>query len=147
MTLPAVAAHLWFAVVTGILTVSDVKHRRLPDGVVLPSLGGIGILLGLTRPVPVTLAAGGLFCLFLALALLPGANLGGGDVKVAPLVGAVLGFHGWEAVAVGLVSMGIFGACLGVVVTLVRRDGAQAVIPYAPAMFAAAWVGVVTGCL
>jgi leader peptidase (prepilin peptidase)/N-methyltransferase len=111
-SLPAV---LYLVVGAAVLTLTDLRAHRLPNRLVLGSYPVVAGLLLLavaddTRAWPSLLAAAaggvGVFLLFLVAALT--GPLGGGDVKLAGLVGAYLGWAG-----------GGSGVVLGVVVTVV----------------------------
>jgi leader peptidase (prepilin peptidase) / N-methyltransferase len=103
-----------FLALTGVaLTLVDLAVQRLPDRLTLPaypvlvaSLGLIAIIehdgaaLGRALLGGLALAAG-----YLLLAVVSGGRLGGGDVKLAGLIGLALGWLGWSSL--------ITGACLG----------------------------------
>lgn len=75
------------------------------------------------------------------------SGLGFGDVRLAALVGLVLGWEGWGAVALGLWSGFVALGVPGVLLALVRRDLAlvRKAYPFGPAMLAGALVGLVWG--
>ncbi|WP_307853837.1 A24 family peptidase [Nocardioides palaemonis] len=74
-------------------------------------------------------------------------GLGFGDVRLAALVGLVLGWEGWGAVALGLWSGFVALGVPGVLLALVRRDLTlvRKAYPFGPAMLAGALVGLVWG--
>jgi leader peptidase (prepilin peptidase) / N-methyltransferase len=75
------------------------------------------------------------------------AGMGFGDVRLAALVGLVLGWVGWGAVAIG-VWVGFVGfAVPGLLLAVVRRDRAllKQAFPFGPFMAAGALVGLVWG--
>jgi leader peptidase (prepilin peptidase)/N-methyltransferase len=110
----------------------DLKHRLVPDVLIYPA-GIVALLLHLLLPGGQFLAAliGGAFGFFtfLLTALLRPKGLGGGDVKLAAVIGLTTGFPEmlW-ALAVGIVSGGLAALAL----VLVARREAQSTIPYAP---------------
>lgn len=111
-------ALLWFAGLSITVAISDVRSHRIPNRVVLPALFGLPVLLA--APVIAALIGGssadaeaqwgpllegclGALVLFvgnLLLGVLGG--LGGGDVKLAAVLGMLLGHGGgWDAVLLG----------------------------------------------
>lgn len=139
--LPAVC----FLVVTGmVLSFVDLREHRLPDALVGPSAGVLAVLLGLAavlgrdahplaRAALGGMASGGL--LLLAVLARPD-GLGLGDVKLAGLTGAVLGWLSWSAVLLGLLAGLGLGALVGVVLIAARRATRNTTIPLGPALLA-----------
>jgi leader peptidase (prepilin peptidase)/N-methyltransferase len=133
-----------------LLAVVDGQHRLLPNRVVLPAIGAVTVLLGaaalaegsagpLVRAVLGGLA---LFAAFLALALLSPASLGMGDVKLAGLLGLLLGWLGWPAVWWGAVAGFVVQALVSVVLLATRRVDRRGELPFGPAMLVGAAVAV-----
>lgn len=149
----ALAGYLWFAAASIALTLIDLDHRRLPDAVVLPSLAAVAILLSASaiaagdwsRLLSTLGAAAALFALYLAIALVYPSGIGGGDVKLAPLVGAALGFSGWPSVAVGAFAGFLLGAVFGLALIALRRATRKTGIPFGPFMLAGSWAGLIWG--
>lgn len=149
----ALAGYLWFAAAGIALTAIDLELKRLPDPIVLPSLGVVTALLigsaALTgdwgRVITVLAAAVALFVFYFVIVLVYPAGMGGGDVKLAPLIGAITGYAGWPAVAVGAFSGFLLGAIAGLLVVALRRSGLKHAIPFGPWMLAGAWIGIVWG--
>jgi leader peptidase (prepilin peptidase)/N-methyltransferase len=83
-----------------------------------------------------------LFLGFLALALIVPGGMGFGDVKLAGLIGAVLGFVSYPAIAVGAFAAFFLGAVAGVLLIVQRRAGRRSLVPFGPAMIAGALVAV-----
>ncbi|HEX6346972.1 prepilin peptidase [Umezawaea sp.] len=123
----------WLAVV---LTATDVLHRRLPDALTLPAYPVLAVLLvpaGLDTGVR-ALACGLLFGLgHLVVRLLSPGALGGGDVKLAVPLGAVLGAVSYGALALGAV----LASVLSLLVGLTRPGGG---IPHGPGLLASTWL-------
>lgn len=86
------------------LTVTDARHRRLPDRIVLPSYLVSGALLSAaavitgdgTALLRAALAMAASFTVYLVLALVTAGGVGPGDVKLAGLLGLHLGWLGWS---------------------------------------------------
>ena len=75
---------------------------------------------------------------YLVLALLGGGSgMGLGDVKLAPTLGALLAWAGWDVWLTGTVAAFLLGGAWGVVL-LARGRGRQARMPFGPFMIAGA---------
>ncbi|MCK0175314.1 MULTISPECIES: A24 family peptidase [Mycobacteriaceae] len=87
------------------LSVSDVRHRRLPNVLTLP--GALVMLLGAAavgRGLPAVAGAGVLFAVYAAVHLVSPSAMGAGDVKLAIGLGALTGGFGsqiWLPAALG----------------------------------------------
>jgi leader peptidase (prepilin peptidase)/N-methyltransferase len=68
--------------------------------------------------------------------------MGGGDVKLAGVVGVMLGFAGWDAVALGLFAGFLGGGLYSVVLLVRRRADRRTAVPFGPWMLLGAWVGL-----
>lgn len=143
-------AYLYLAVVAVLLAVVDLQHRLLPNRVVFPS-DGIGALL-LLLPAALTpawghlirglVAAVVLYVVFWLLRLIYPPGMGGGDVKLAFLLGLYLGWLGWGAVVVGAVAGFAVQAVLSVGLLAVRRVGLRTQLPFGPAMLLGAALAI-----
>ncbi|MGY1644389.1 prepilin peptidase [Geodermatophilus sp. SYSU D00703] len=133
-----------------LLAVVDLRHRVLPNRVVLPALGGAAALLVLPAAIEgawpsllrAVLGAGVLFAAYLVLALLSPAGLGMGDVKLAALLGLCLGWLGWPAVVAGVLAGFVIQAVVALGLLATRRIGLRGELPFGPAMLAGAAVAI-----
>ncbi len=149
----ALAAFLWFAAASIALTIIDIEHHRLPNRVVIPSLIVVLSLLTAATLIDQDIArltstlggAATLFALYFVIVFAYPRGMGGGDVKLAPLVGGVLGYVGWPALAVGGFAGFVFGAVFGVVLMIMGRAGRRSAIPFGPFMLAGGWFGMILG--
>lgn len=139
--------------VGGWLIVIDARTHRLPDRIVLPTLGVLLVLVTVDA-----LAAGqwassvraalGLVVLggfYAVLRMVSRAGMGGGDVKLAAVIGLVLGWHGWQALMIGAASAFVLGALYALVLILLRRADGATRIAFGPWMIAGALLGVAFG--
>ena len=121
-----------FVAVLVVLTSIDLAERRLPNRIVLPAAGSAlasQIAAGADKAAEWILASVAAAGALLVLALVYPGGLGLGDVKLALLLGAVLG----QAVVPALVLA--FVSVVPVAVYLLLRDGAKArstLIPFGP---------------
>ncbi|MDT3331654.1 A24 family peptidase [Microbacterium sp. KSW-18] len=145
-------AYLWVAVASVALTVIDVRTHRLPNAWVLPGypiVGGL-MLLACFAGAPwaslLRAAIGGaaLFVFYLLLRA-AGGGMGGGDVKLAGVLGIALGWVGWSALAVGAVAGFVFGGLYGMLLLATRRAGRRTAVAFGPWMLLGAWAGIVWG--
>ncbi|MDR7113312.1 leader peptidase (prepilin peptidase)/N-methyltransferase [Microbacterium trichothecenolyticum] len=148
-----IAAFLYFAAISIVLTLIDLETHRLPNSIVLPSYLVSGLLFTvaawLTGEWGLLLGAGvGMAVLYLFYFLLRAARpggMGGGDVKLAGVIGIYLGWLGWGALAVGAFAAFLYGGVFGIALMLLRRAGRKTAIPFGPWMILGAWTGVFAG--
>jgi leader peptidase (prepilin peptidase)/N-methyltransferase len=145
----ALPAYLLFAWLTVGLIWVDLDVHRLPVGLVVPTGAWLVPLLAVASLATADrrwlgALAGALVMglVYLALALLPGGGVGGGDVRLAPLIGALLGWLGSGALVVGLLSGFVVGGLAAAVLLALRRVGPSTSIAYGPAMCLGAWAGI-----
>jgi leader peptidase (prepilin peptidase) / N-methyltransferase len=129
LTLDAVLA-AFFCSVLVVLSAIDLEHRILPDRIVLPSAAIVLVAQTALHPSAEWIlgALGASLFLFLAVLAYP-RGMGMGDVKLALLMGAMLGRTVTVALAVGMV------AALVPAVVLLARHGSAARkmgIPFGP---------------
>jgi leader peptidase (prepilin peptidase)/N-methyltransferase len=89
--------------------------------------------------------AGILFAGYLLLAFISPRGMGMGDVKLAGVIGLMLGWFGWSALAVGTLAAFILGGLVGIGLILARRASRNTGIPFGPWMLSGAWVGILLG--
>jgi leader peptidase (prepilin peptidase)/N-methyltransferase len=145
-------AYLYLGAVGGVLAQIDIDVHRLPDVIVLPSYPIAFVLL--LVPTVVTgqwgwllravLAGLALFTVYLVLALVSpgGGGLGFGDVKLAGVLGLLLGWLGWGPVVVSVLGAFVIGGVLALILLLAGRAGRSSHIAFGPSMIVGAWVAV-----
>ena len=121
-----------FAVVLVVLSAIDLDCRLIPNVILLPTLAVLlaaQIVLYPDRTLEWVLAsAGAALFLFLPLLVIP-TGMGMGDIKLAALLGAVLGRSVVSAILIALLAGGVFSAAVLVREGLGARKKA---IPYGP---------------
>jgi leader peptidase (prepilin peptidase) / N-methyltransferase len=142
LTLKAAAAAIGCAALV-VATATDLERRIVPNRVVLPAFVAVLALQTVSHPSLewVLGAVGAAGFLFIAAVAYPG-GMGLGDVKLALLIGALLGL----TTPVGLM-LGLFLALIPSLV-LITRHGARArrlAIPFAPFLAAGAVVALFAG--
>ncbi|HEY7019423.1 MAG TPA: prepilin peptidase [Gaiellaceae bacterium] len=133
----------FFCVVLVVLSAIDLTHRIVPNRIVLPAACIVLVAQTALYPSPEwLLAALGASGFLLAAALAYPAGMGMGDVKLALLLGAMLG----RLVAVGLM-VGMVAALVPSVILLARHGSAarKMGIPFAPFLALGALIALFAG--
>ena len=151
--LAALPAYLYFAAIGIALSAIDIDLKRLPDRIVLPSYPVLAVLLAGAamadgdgwRLARAALAGAALFGFFFALAFAYPAGMGFGDVKLAGLLGLVLGYLSWSAVLVGTFAGFLLGALVGIVLLAGRRGDRKTALPFGPFLIAGTLVAIFAG--
>jgi leader peptidase (prepilin peptidase)/N-methyltransferase len=148
-----ILALLYFASISIVLTLIDLDTNRLPNVIVLPSYLVAGVMLAVASWLladweALLRAAIGMVTLYAFYSLLrlvrPG-GMGGGDVKLAGVIGIYLGWFGWGALSVGAFAAFLFGGVFGIALIMLRRAGRKTAIPFGPWMILGAWTGLFIG--
>lgn len=133
------------------LVVIDIRTHRLPDRIVLPTLGILVILVAVDAAVAAESGAtvrallgmlilGGFYAV---LRVLSRQGIGGGDVKLAAVIGLTLAWHGWQALAVGAASAFVVGALYAMGLMVLRRADGATRIAFGPWMILGALLGII----
>ena len=145
------AAFFWTLVV---LAAIDLEHKLLPNRVVYPAfvVGWAGLALGalldgsperLLDAAIGALTFGGL--LFLVAFIYP-AGMGGGDVKLAFVLGTFLGYVGGIGVTlVGMFLAFLLGGIIGVVVMVATGGNRKYQLPFGPFLASGTIIAIVAG--
>jgi leader peptidase (prepilin peptidase)/N-methyltransferase len=141
-------AFLYLAAVAVALALIDLDVMRLPNAIVYPSylvaaalLVPVALLGGEPAAIVRGLAAAALLWVFYR-GLAHFGGMGGGDVKLAPLLGFYLGWLGWDAVAVGAFAAFLLGGVVGIALMATRLADRRTRIPFGPYMLAGAFLAV-----
>jgi leader peptidase (prepilin peptidase) / N-methyltransferase len=114
--------------ITGI----DVDHQIIPDVITLPGIVA-GVLINLAIPgrstVDSLLGIGLGGGIFLAIILVSGGGMGGGDMKLGAMLGA---FLGWRLTLIALFVAVVAGGIVAVAVLAAGRKGRKDPIPFGP---------------
>ncbi|MBA8816344.1 leader peptidase (prepilin peptidase)/N-methyltransferase [Microbacterium halimionae] len=142
-----------FAAFSCVLAAIDVRTHRLPNRIVLPAYPVLVALLMLScvagapwsAVLRALLCGAVLFGFYAVLRALPGAGMGGGDVKLAGVVGIILGFLGWVPFVVGAAAAFFLGGVFALVMLALRRVTGATRIPFGPFLLGGAWCGIALG--
>ncbi len=136
----------FLALVGVALALIDLAVQRLPDRLTLPAYPVLIGLLAMTAVVEHEAGAlrrallGGLVlaACFLVLALLSGGRLGGGDIKLAGLIGLALGWLGWGSLFAGACLGFLLAAVVSLLLLAGRRVTRTTLISFGPYMLGGA---------
>ncbi|MBK5248662.1 MAG: prepilin peptidase [Actinomycetales bacterium] len=157
----AALAHTWaelvpFAVLAlacALLVVVDLAAFRLPDAIVIPMYPVLFATLTLAaaaggewdRLGRAAAAAGILLVVYFVLAFISPSGLGLGDVKLAGLLGAFLGWLGWSHVLLGSLAAFILSALVALTLLATRKATRGTAFPFGPWMVAGAAISAAWG--
>lgn len=110
----------------------DLTHQIVPNAITYPGIV-VGLLFaaGQGRFIEGLLAAAGAGAFFLIVALVSRGGMGGGDIKLAMMMGA---FLGWPAIVVAMLIAFTGGAAVGVALIATGRRTRKDPIPFGPAL-------------
>lgn len=149
-TVAIVATYVYLACISVALTVIDISTHRLPNVIVLPSYGVFfaAFLVACAAGEPwqsiLRATAGGVlyFGFLFALRAPSRQGMGGGDVKLAGVLGMATGWMGWGSFVVGVASAFVLGGIVATVLLALGRGSGHTRIPFGPYLLAGAWVGI-----
>jgi leader peptidase (prepilin peptidase)/N-methyltransferase len=111
-------------------------------------LVGLGALVDSPAAGLRAVVAGVVLAAVYAVLALIGSGMGGGDVKLAPTVGMILGYLGWEFVLIGSLATFLLAALWGLALVVTRRATRKTHIAFGPFMvigtLVTAWVAALT---
>jgi len=145
-------AYAYLAAISISLAAIDLDTMRLPNAIVLPAyiVGAVlftaAAALGGAWDHLVTAALGMLImgAVYAVPAFIRPDAIGGGDVKLAGVLGMFLGWLGWAELGVGIVAGFILGGLFGVAL-IIAGKGRSARVAFGPWMLAGAWIGIFAG--
>lgn len=148
-----IVAFLYLAAITIALALIDIDTHRLPNAIVLPSYIVLAVLFtaasllgaGWDSLLRAGMGMAALYLFYFLLRLIRPAGMGGGDVKLAGVIGLALGWLGWAPLIVGAFAAFLLGGIYGIALILLRRAGRKSGIPFGPWMILGAWTGVFAG--
>lgn len=143
-------AHLGLLAVGLWLFVIDARTHRLPNKIVLPTL--VVTLLAVTleamlsaqtaalvRALLGMLALGGFYLL---LRMISREGMGGGDVKLAALIGLVLAWHSWQTLLLGAASAFVMASAYVLILLALGKATRHSRVAFGPWMIIGAILGI-----
>ena len=125
---PALVLAAALVAITGI----DRDHQIIPDVVTLPGIAvglAFSLLLGQPRWTDALIGAAVGGGLFLVIIVASGGGMGGGDMKLAAMLGA---FLGWRPLLVAILAAVLAGGILAIGLLALRRKGRKDAVPFGP---------------
>jgi leader peptidase (prepilin peptidase) / N-methyltransferase len=148
----SIEAPVYFIFIATLLVITfiDIDHRIIPD---LISLPGIVIFFFASLAVPTVsvkdsllgiLAGGGILFIIaeLYLRITGKEGMGGGDVKLLAMIGALIG---WQGVLFTIFVSSMIGTIIGVIVMMIQGKNLKLAIPFGPFLSVGAVVYVFFG--
>ena len=143
----------YLAVISVVLTVIDVRSRRLPNRIVLPSYAVAGVLFtlacltgapwsSLTRA---GIGAAVLFLFYALFRLIDRRWVGGGDVKLAGVLGGYLAWLGWDTLIIGAAAAFMCGGVWAVALLMRRKANRSTRLAFGPWMILGTWIAIALG--
>jgi leader peptidase (prepilin peptidase) / N-methyltransferase len=150
---PELPAFLYLGAIGVALALIDLDVKRLPNAIVLPSYVVAAVLLGAAAVfgddwssyLRAGLGMAALYAFYFALAWVYPAGMGFGDVKLAGVLGAYLGWLGWAEVITGTFLGFLFGGVVGMALMALGKAGRKSKVPFGPFMLAGAFVAILWG--
>ena len=148
--LPAVLAFVAAGVA---LSFIDVEHMRLPTPIVYTALVLVTVALIVAalvtkRPSALVTVGGGAAAaaaFLFAIAFLSPKAMGMGDVRLAAVLGALLGWYGMGRVALGIMLGFVVGSVVGIALSIVRRRLRGVKMPFGPSLIVGTFIAVAWG--
>jgi leader peptidase (prepilin peptidase)/N-methyltransferase len=134
---PQAAVYFVFGAALIAITFIDLDHQIIPDVITLPGIP-LALLASLLAPevtlrdalLGVLAGGGSLYLVALGYQLLTGAEgMGGGDIKLLAMIGALVG---WQGVLFTIFFSSFLGTLVGLAYILTTRRSAKARIPFGP---------------
>ncbi|MCE7082110.1 A24 family peptidase [Streptomyces sp. ST2-7A] len=148
---------VWLLLLPGamVLAAVDIAVLRLPDVLTLPLAALAVVGTGIAALLPgaqgswlrAVVAAAVLAAVFFVMALISPAGMGLGDVKLAPALGAALGWYGWDVLLTGVFAGFLLAACYALFLVAAKGAGRRTEFCMGPFLALGALVGVVIGGL
>jgi leader peptidase (prepilin peptidase)/N-methyltransferase len=144
---PELLAYSALAAVCVPLAAIDVLERRLPAKLLMPAYPIVVALLALAAIAKhngtalLRSLAGMIFVLvfYLIIALAAPGALGAADIRLAGLLGLVLGWPGWTTVIAGTLLGLLYGSLTSTTMIALRCATRHTLIPFGPALIAGAF--------
>ena len=150
---PVLPAYLFLAALGVALALIDLDVQRLPDALTLPAYPVVAVLLTMaaltgTHPgalVRAVIGAAALGGFYFAVWFAYPSGMGFGDVKLAPTLGAYLGWLSYGVLAAGAFLGFLYGGLVGIGLILFKEGGRKTKVPFGPFMLLGTLTAVLVG--
>jgi|SRR5580658_494701 leader peptidase (prepilin peptidase)/N-methyltransferase len=148
---PAAAAFAYLGVLGVALSQIDLAVQRLPDRLTLPAYPALILLLAVAAAAQDNWAAFGRAVLgalaigagYVLLGLVSGGQLGGGDIKLAGLIGLVLGWLSWRTLLTGACAGFLLAALISLALLAGRKLSRRSKVTFGPYLLGGALLAMV----
>jgi leader peptidase (prepilin peptidase)/N-methyltransferase len=148
----SVAAAIYMAFSAAMVTITfiDIDHRIIPDRISLPGIP-LCFLAALALPdmgwkaalIGILVGGGTLFVVAWGYSMLTGKEgMGGGDIKLLAMIGALLG---WQGVVFTIFLASLLGTVVGLGIMLYARSNMKLAVPFGPFLAAGALAFIFVG--
>lgn len=152
---PAAAAFVYLGVIGVALSQIDIAVQRLPDRLTLPAYPALIIMLAVAAAagddwaafVRALLGAAAIGAGYALLALASGGQFGGGDVKLAGLIGLLLGWLSWRTLLVGACAGFMLAAATSAALLAARKLSRRSRISFGPFLLGGALLATLTAAV
>lgn len=137
--------YLFLTCILIVVTFTDLEHYLIPNRVIWFALAGGVIINLLARDLSLTSAVLGTVSgslLLLMAGILSKGGVGGGDIKLAAVIGL---FLGWPAGLLATFLAACFGGAAGLFLILLKKKSRKDVVPFAPFLALGAVVTMLWG--
>ncbi len=142
-----------FACVSIVIAFIDLDHHLILNVVLLPTLIATVLLLVVAsfgigewnRLGRGALCALILFVFYFVLSLIWKGGMGDGDIKLAFILGLLLGWLGWPQFIIGSFAAFFIGGAISLVLLASKKVDLHGGIPFGPSMLLGAWLGIFAG--
>jgi leader peptidase (prepilin peptidase) / N-methyltransferase len=147
---PELLGYSALAAVAVPLAAIDVLEQRLPTKLLMPAYPLVIALLALAaitehNGTAILRSLAGMIVLlvfYLIVVLAAPGALGAADIRLAGLLGLVLGWPGWTTVIGGALLGLLYGSLTGTILMVLRRATRHTLIPFGPALIAGAFTAL-----
>ena len=152
---PILHLAFWFYIVSSLVVifVYDLKHYIIPDKVIYPAIAiaiGFNLFNNIQYPISNILSAfnflipailaGGFF--YAIIVITKGKGMGGGDIKLAFLMGLILG---WPVIIFSVFLAFISGSIVGIYLILTGKKKMKSMVPFGPFLIFGTFAGLFWG--
>ena len=136
---PTLEALVYFAFITALLVITfiDIEHQLIPDLITIPGIPA-GFLASFALPLITykesllgLLAGGGSLLLvgWIYYLIKKAEGMGGGDIKLMAMIGAIVG---WKGVLFTIFFSSLVGTLVGITIMLRTKKGMKIAVPFGP---------------
>lgn len=142
LTLEALVYYIFTAALI-LITFIDIDHQIIPDGITLPGIP-LAFLASFALPsltyaeslLGILAGGGSLLLVAWTYHIITGnEGMGGGDIKLLAMIGALVG---WKGVIFTIFIASLSGTLVGVIVMLYTKKGVKLAVPFGPFLSAGA---------